>query len=125
MFVGEAYNVAQGVSNELFPNERGAVTGCVFNGSPEDASQMVNGNPSSPNFGTTVGTISEMSSGLVNFAEFIRLSAPPTPAPPTTSIQNGASLFNSVGCGLCHSPTLTTGASPFSGMSNITYNPVL
>lgn len=107
MFVGEAYNVEQGVSNELFPNERGAVTGCVFNGSPEDASQMVNGNPASPNFGTTVGTISEMSSDLVNFAEFIRLSAPPAPAPPTTSIQNGASLFNSVDCGLCHSPTLT------------------
>jgi hypothetical protein len=30
IFVGEAYNVEQGVSNENFPNERSAVTGCVL-----------------------------------------------------------------------------------------------
>lgn len=30
MFAGEAYNVEQGVSNEVFPNERSAVAGCVF-----------------------------------------------------------------------------------------------
>lgn len=123
MFVGEAYNVEQGVSNELFPNERSAVPGCVFNGSPEDATNILNGNSSSPNFGTTIGTASEMSSDLVNFAVFSRLSAPATPAPPTTSTQNGASLFSSIGCALCHSPTLTTGSSAFTGMSNITYNP--
>ncbi len=123
MFVGEAYNVEQGVSNELFPNERSAAVGCVFNGSPEDATNLVNGNSSSPNFGNTIGTASEMSSDIVNFAAFIRLSAPATPAPPTSSIQNGASLFNSIGCALCHSPSLTTGPSPFTGMSNVTYNP--
>jgi len=123
MFSGEAYNVEQGVSNELFPNERSAVAGCVFNSSPEDASVMINGTSGSPNFGTTLGTVSEMSSDLVNFAAFIRMTAPPTPAPPTPSIQNGASLFNSIGCALCHSPTLTTGPSPLTGMSNIPYNP--
>ena len=52
IFAGEAYNVEQGVSNELFANERSAVAGCVFNGSPEDASAMFNGNSGSPNFGT-------------------------------------------------------------------------
>ena len=123
MFVGEAYNVEQGVSNELFPNERSAVAGCVFNGSPEDATNILNGNSSSPNFGTTIGTASEMSSDIVNFAIFSRLSAPATPATPTTSTQNGASLFSSIGCALCHSTTLTTGQSVFTGMSNITYNP--
>jgi len=123
IFVGEAYNVEQGVSNENFPNERSAVTGCVFNASPEDASNVLNGNTSSPNFGTTVGTVSEMASDVVNFAAFVRLSAPATPAAPTTSTQNGAALFNSIGCNLCHSPTLTTGASIFTGMSNVTYNP--
>jgi CxxC motif-containing protein (DUF1111 family) len=123
MFAGEAYNVEQGVSNELFPNERSAVTGCVFNNSPEDSTNLTNGNPNSPNFGTTIGTASEMSSDVVNFAAFIRLSAPATPAPPTTSIQNGASLFSSIGCGLCHSPSLTTGQSIFTGMSSVTYNP--
>src|SRR4029077_20954731 len=123
MFVGEAYNVEQGVANELFPNERSAVAGCVYNNSPEDPTNIVNVNPSSPNFGTTIGTASDMSSDIVNFAAFIRLSAPPTPAPSTNSIKNGASLFNSTGCALCHSPSLTTGPSIFTGMSNVTYNP--
>ena len=123
MFAGEAYNVEMGVSNELFPNERSAVNGCVFNSEPEDSSNLLNGNASSPNFGTSIGTVSEMSSDIVNFAAFMRLSAPATPAPSTPSIQNGSSLFSSVGCALCHSPTLTTGPSIFTGMSNITYNP--
>ena len=48
MFAGEAYNVEQGVSNELFPNERSAVPGCVFNSTPEDSSNMLNGNPIEP-----------------------------------------------------------------------------
>ncbi len=123
MFVGEAYNVEQGVSNELFPNERGAVRGCVFNGSPEDATHLLNDNKASPNFGGLTGTASEMSSDLVNFAAFARLLAPPTPAPSTSSTRNGAFLFTAVGCALCHSPRLTTGKSPYTGMSNVTYNP--
>jgi CxxC motif-containing protein (DUF1111 family) len=123
IFVGEAYNVEQGVSNENFPNERSAVPGCVFNGSPEDATNMLNGNVNSPNFGLPVGTASEMSSDIVNFAAFIRLSAAPKPAPSTQSTLNGAADFNNTGCNLCHSPTLTTGPSVFTGMSNVAYNP--
>ena len=123
IFVGEAYNVEQGVSNEVFPNERSAVAGCVFNPSPEDASNILNGDVSSPNFGTTIGTLSEMSSDVLNFALFTRLTAPPTPAPPTQSTTNGSNLFNSIGCALCHSSSLTTGASGYTGMSNVTYHP--
>jgi CxxC motif-containing protein (DUF1111 family) len=123
IFASEAYNVEQGVSNEGFPNERSAVAGCVFNATPEDSSNILNGNKSSPNFGTTMGTLSEMSSDIVNFAAFMRLLAPATPAPPTTSTTNGSNLFNQIGCNLCHSTTLTTAASPFTGMSNVTYHP--
>ena len=107
VFAGEAYNVEQGVSNEVFPNERSAVAGCVFNSTPEDKTNLTSGE----------------ASDTVSFAAFMRLSAPPTPAPSTSSTQSGASLFNSTGCALCHSPTLTTGASPFTGMSNLTYHP--
>jgi CxxC motif-containing protein (DUF1111 family) len=123
IFAGEAYNVEQGVSNELFPNERSAVPGCAFNGSPEDATPLLNGNSSSPNFGQPIGTASEMTSDAANFAAFIRLSAPATPAPSTSSTLRGATVFNNIGCNLCHSPALTTGASIFTGMSNVTYNP--
>jgi len=123
IFAGEAYNVEQGVSNENFPNERSAVAGCVFNGTPEDSTNLLNQNASSPNFGTSLGTESEMSSDVVNFAAFIRLSAPAAPAASTQSTQNGAAHFNAIGCNLCHSPTLTTGSSIFTGMSNLSYHP--
>lgn len=123
IFAGEAYNVEQGVTNELFPNERNVIPGCAFNPTPEDSTPLLNGNSASPNFGTPVGTASEMSSDAANFADFIRLTAPATPATPTQSTQNGAAIFNQIGCNLCHSPQLTTGASIFTGMSNIPYNP--
>lgn len=61
MFAGEAYNVEQGVTNELFPNERSGVSGCLFNGTPEDSTNIVSN-------GSTVGTAAEMSSDLVTFA---------------------------------------------------------
>ncbi len=73
VFAGEAYNVEQGVSNEAFGNERAAVAGCVFNGSPEDTTKMLDDQNSS------TGTAAEMSSDLVNFAAFMRFSAPPVP----------------------------------------------
>jgi len=123
IFSGEAYNVEMGVSNEAFPNERSAVAGCVFNYSPEDTSNLLNPNPNSPNYNTPVGTISEMSSDVVNFAAFSRLSAPPVAAPPTQSTQNGQSEFEHVGCALCHSESLTTGSSPYTGMGGVTYHP--
>jgi CxxC motif-containing protein (DUF1111 family) len=123
MFSGEAYNVEIGISNELFPNKRSAVAGCVFNPTPDDASNILNPNPDAPNFNTTIGTVSEMSSDIVNFAAFMRLSAPATPAAATPSTQNGSNRFNKVGCALCHSPSLTTAASIFTGMGGVTYNP--
>jgi CxxC motif-containing protein (DUF1111 family) len=123
MFAGEAYNVEIGTSNEIFTSERSAVDGCVFNGSPEDATNLLNQNPSSPNYHTAIGTASEMSSDVVNFAAFSRLSAPPTPAPPTQSSQNGQQLFENVGCALCHSESLTTGPSPYTGMGSVVYHP--
>jgi CxxC motif-containing protein (DUF1111 family) len=117
VFAGEAYNVEQGVSNEAFGNERSAVAGCVYNGSPEDATKMLT------DAGSPTGTEAEMSSDLVNFAAFMRLSAPPTPAPMSASGANGANLFNSLGCTLCHTSTLTTGMAKSAAMSNVTYHP--
>ncbi len=108
VFSGEAYNVEQGVSNEVFPSERSADPTCAFNPSPED-------------FPAADST--EHTADVQAFADFARLSAPPTPAPATPSTTNGAALFDKVGCTLCHSPSLTTGQSRYTGMSNVTYNP--
>jgi CxxC motif-containing protein (DUF1111 family) len=112
IFAGEAYNVEQGVTNEVFPDERTGVDGCVFNPLPEDANGVSNEARESP------------FSDTVNFAIFMRLAAPPTPDLETDSARNGSSLFNTIGCALCHSPSLTAGPSVFSTSTDeVTYHP--
>ena len=123
MFAAEAANVEEGITNELFPNERDPSPGCLFNATPEDSAHLENSNSQSSNFGTAVGTVSEMSSDIVNFAAFVRLLAPPKPAQPTPSTENGANVFNQIGCGLCHSPSLKTGTSVYASLSQVTYHP--
>jgi len=123
IFFTEAYNVEQGVSNEGFPNERSAVAGCVFNPTPEDSTNITN-----PVGGGTTGTANQMSADSVNFAAFIRLTAPPTPTTSTQSELNGKALFGTssnpgIGCVLCHSDSLTTASSPFTGMGGFTFAP--
>jgi len=116
IFAGEAYNVEQGVSNEVFPNERNAVPGCVFNGTPEDHTNLT----------VAPGGISpaaDFSSDTVNFAAFMRLSAAPAPGPQNASTTRGHNIFVAIGCALCHSETLTTTKSSFTGQSNVTFTP--
>ncbi|HXN42343.1 MAG TPA: di-heme oxidoredictase family protein, partial [Myxococcaceae bacterium] len=125
IFAGEAYNVEQGVANEVFPNERTAVPGCVFNATPEDSTNItVSGTPTSP--------ASAFSSDTVNFAAFMRLSAPPAPNPDSTgynaSQRRGSQLFGTdtnagIGCVLCHTRTLHTAASPFTNMGHVAFQP--
>ncbi len=115
IFSGEAYNVEQGVSNEVFTNERSADGLCAVNGTPEDlGGATAADSPADPG---------EATGDVIQFATFARLSAPPTPAAPTDSTVNGAKVFDSVGCSLCHSTTLTTGKARYTGMSNVAYHP--
>ncbi|MGH9821725.1 MAG: di-heme oxidoredictase family protein [Blastocatellia bacterium] len=114
IFAGEAYNVEMGVSNENFPNERAVVPGCVFNPTPEDSTNGFDG---------STGTTTQIDADIVNFAIFMRLTNPPTPTTASASELNGQALFGSIGCTLCHTPSLTTAASPFTGMGNFTYHP--
>jgi CxxC motif-containing protein (DUF1111 family) len=41
----------------------------------------------------------------------------------TPSTQQGQSVFEQVGCALCHSESLQAGPSMFTGMSNVVYHP--
>lgn len=107
MFSGEAYNVEMGVTNELFATERNMVPGCNFNTQPEDHLDF---DDDSPNGGETSGT--------QNFTTFMRLLAPPTPAPDTPSIVRGRDAFASIGCALCHTPSLMTSDSDLPGLAN-------
>jgi len=123
IFAGEAYNVEQGVSNEVFTQERplpgegqaaGLPANCKINATPEDITHF-----NATNLGT--------SGDVVNFAIFMRLTAPPTPSATVpggaTSISAGRSLFTAIGCAACHTTSLTTSASNITpGLGNVTAN---
>src|SRR3989442_13469477 len=103
LFSGEAYNVEMGITNELFQQEREQKPSCQFVTVPNNVTD------------TEVTTTPAGLSAIEKFAFFQRFLAPPTPSTDTpggaTSISNGRSLFVSVGCALCHTPTLTTGTN--------------
>jgi CxxC motif-containing protein (DUF1111 family) len=116
MFAGEAYNVEQGVTNEIFPNERDDTASCQYNPLPEDATNLVD-------TGLSNSPASDLSSDIVNFAAFMRLSAGPKPAPATASTTRGQQAFANVGCNLCHIAHHTTARSIFTNQSNVPYSP--
>jgi CxxC motif-containing protein (DUF1111 family) len=127
LFSGEAYNVEMGVTNELFPQDRplpgeeqlanGLASSCLNLekvGYPEDIT----------NFGAAgSGVLSDVE----GFAQFMRLLAPPIASTTTpggaTSISNGKSMFSSVGCAVCHTPSMKTQPSHItSSLGNATVN---
>jgi CxxC motif-containing protein (DUF1111 family) len=54
-------------------------------------------------------------SDIEAFANFMRMLAPPTPAPATPSTLNGRAEFINIGCADCHTPSFVTGAAIASG----------
>lgn len=50
--------------------------------------------------------------------DYIRMLAPPAPAPETPRRLRGAAVFDSVGCARCHIPELHTGASPIAAIAH-------
>jgi CxxC motif-containing protein (DUF1111 family) len=110
MFAGEAYNVEMGISNQLFPQERDETPACLFVASPNDALNFTT--PA-----TTATSNPAVISDIEAFANFMRMLAPPSPAPDTPSIVNGRATFTNIGCAHCHTPALTTGKMIASGSS--------
>jgi len=104
LFSGEAYNVEQGVTSDLFPQERDEAHGCKYNSTPESPTHFDALNPL------------EVPSDVVKFAVFMRLLAPPAPTPDNASTVRGRKLFEDTGCALCHTPTLHTGRSSVAAL---------
>jgi CxxC motif-containing protein (DUF1111 family) len=119
IFSGEAYNVEQGVTNDLFPNERRIdddllqesmtlIADCQFNPLPDDSINFVSGSTNS-NEGNLA---SQISTDVFNFSAAMRLSAPPTRAIgsttfTTTDLNAGALIFTQLGCNQCHANNST------------------
>jgi CxxC motif-containing protein (DUF1111 family) len=110
--------VEQGVSNELFQQEREEAPGCRFNPTPEDHVDFDLTQPF------------KISSNAVSFSNFMFFLAPPSTVSSysssvpsmhtvtTASIENGRVQFNTVGCALCRTPSLTTGTGSSTAVSN-------
>jgi CxxC motif-containing protein (DUF1111 family) len=116
IFAAESFVVEIGVTSEGFPNKRNLSTGCNFNALPEDRTKVSTAGDSSYE-------PSAYSSDVVNFAAFMRLSAAPVAVTQTSSELSGKALFSTVGCALCHTPSLLTGNSVFKGISSVRIEP--
>jgi len=102
LFAGEAYNVEMGISNDLFQTERDETDGCRSVDAPNSITDF------------EITTAVDAVSSIEKFAFFMRFLAPPVPfvdPAKAVSIGNGATLFQSVGCVLCHTPSFTTSKS--------------
>src|SRR5580700_3423459 len=117
VFAGEAYNVEQGVTNDNFPNERETDPNCATNPTPESTTNLTTGNV------TVAQEVTNFSQDVVNFAAFMRLLAPPTPAPATPVTTFGQQVFINVGCVGCHTQNFQTGPSAFTNQSNVRFSP--
>jgi len=104
IFSGEAYNVEQGVTNDLFPHERDETPNCYFNATPESQTDL------------EAQDHLEGLSDVVKFATFMRFLAPQTPAHETDTIVRGKKLFSDIGCAMCHTPMLHTGKSSVAAL---------
>jgi CxxC motif-containing protein (DUF1111 family) len=102
VFSGEAYNVEMGVTNEMFPTERNQSSRCQFNNTPEDHPDFDSGDVS----------------GVQNFTNFMRFVGPPLPAHSNSSIASGRAVFGSIGCTLCHTPSMRTAKSDIDALSD-------
>ncbi|MES2356116.1 MAG: di-heme oxidoredictase family protein [Pseudomonadota bacterium] len=123
VFSGEAYAVEQGVTNELFPNERDTEAtpmpkSCYFNGVSEDHAQIdLLAQPGTP--------FAEVSNDIVLLSFFMRYLAPPAPQCDSfrgsncpADVRRGRAVFEQTGCALCHTPTLAVGKSPIAAVTN-------
>jgi CxxC motif-containing protein (DUF1111 family) len=111
LFSGEAYNVEEGITNELFQTERDLNSTCQFDTTPNDFTGQV-----SPI------ALGNLNSDITNFALYMRMLAPPTPSTTlpggATSIANGKATFSNIGCAMCHTPALKTDNTAIPALGN-------
>src|SRR5438067_1654197 len=107
IFAGEAYNVEQGITNEVFPTATEEDPSC--NGArkpaPNDVTRMDANDDLNQAFQNPVHILADW----MQFSLLMRFTDGPQPAPnPSHSAQRGRQVFADIGCALCHTPTMQT-----------------
>jgi CxxC motif-containing protein (DUF1111 family) len=110
--VAEAYQTEIGVTNPLVRRETDETPDYQFNSTPEDTFH-----PEAPTFIDSLPDI-------MKFRAFARFLALPTPNARGHRIDcHGTDAVRQIGCALCHTPSLPTGASVIPALSSKTANP--
>jgi CxxC motif-containing protein (DUF1111 family) len=111
VFAGEAYNVEMGITNENFQTERDLNPTCQTATVPNS---IIGQN--------SLADADNVLSDIEKFALYMRFLGVPIPS--TTlpggadSIARGQQAFNSVGCALCHTPSLKTDNTTVTAFAN-------
>jgi CxxC motif-containing protein (DUF1111 family) len=105
-FSGDAYLNEMGITNPLFPTEN----------APQGDDKLLAKCD-------TVADPEDDGTGVHNFNNFMTLLAPPPRGSITKDVRDGEEIFTSLGCAICHHPTLTTGPSSIPALNNKTFQP--
>ena len=121
IFSGEAYNVEQGITNELFPDERGE------GGKPDsEACRRIRPAPQdSVNYELTQPL--KVIDNVNAFSNFMRFLAAPVQVTSYTGVTQpqitaGETAFSKAGCNVCHMRSMTTGSHVTAALTNKTVN---
>jgi CxxC motif-containing protein (DUF1111 family) len=107
MFAGEAYNVEMGITNELFPTATEEDPGCQGPAKPEpnDVTRTDPNDAINESFTNPLHILADW----MQFTLLMRFTDGPQPDPnPSASAQRGRTVFNTIGCALCHTPQMQT-----------------
>src|SRR5262249_26862942 len=96
-----------GITTPMFPNENCPQGNCALLNNPFL--------PAVPN--------DTDNSSLVEFTDFMTFLGPPPPGPATPQSQQGAAIFNQIGCANCHLPSLQTGHNTSMALNQVTFFP--
>jgi len=121
IFSGEAYNVEQGITNELFPDERGEA-------GVQDAAachQAVTSPQDTVSYELTQPQ--KVIEDVSNFSNFMRFLAAPVqvssyPGASAAQIIGGEAAFNKAGCNICHKKSMQTGNHANAALRNKAVN---
>src|SRR5712671_5439360 len=107
VFAGEAYNVEMGITNELFPTAREEDPNCNGSGKPlpNDVVRTAPDDSANDGFNNPLHIMPDW----MMFQLMMRFMDAPQPDPnPSASAIRGKTVFNNIGCSLCHTPQMQT-----------------